>query len=368
VAAIRALERDEQFKFTSKNEDKSGILRYLCIRYGHHKRRAKIRNVRQSAKCGCKCVVIAKKGPNHKFKITKSELVHTNGYVPGQVQLQAIDSRRGVELGEGVSQQLVLISKLGMTCAQLRKACQLLHIDQLMEMTASSLRNLRIRIADAAARKNDDWIAGTNQGREMVDFIVSREQDGNQLSILNTLAAFNRQLNICVEEFPDSEDVNTYLETVQEKLEVLHVKFVCWSDINHKLSALMWSIDYQSQIAQQFGDVIFWDGTCNTNDLGWSLFAPTVITENGKLYPIAFGIIKEEKTNSSQIAMLEMMIELMPFLKEKCKTLFSDQGTSQKVIDTVFGENKTKGLLCEWHLNLNIASNLSNSNPCNVKY
>ena len=365
VTAINALAQNEQFRFTSRCEDNRGFLKFLCSRSGSHKTRSKLRNVRPSSKCGCKCLVIAKKQENDKFKITKSELVHTDGCVPGQAQLQAMDSRRGVELGEGILQQLVLMSQLGMSSRQLRKMCQLLHIDQLMDMSAASMRNLRIRISDAAARKNDDWIAGTNQGREMVDFIVSREQDGNQLSILNTLAAFNRQLNICAEEFPKTEDVSSYLEIVKEKIGVLDLKFVSRSDINNQVTALMWNIDYQCQIARQFGDVIFWDGTCNTNDLGWSLFAPTVITENGKLYPIAFGIVKEEKSNSSQTAMLQMMIELMPFLKKNCKTLFSDQGTSQQVIDKVF--DGAKGLLCVWHLNLNIASNLSYCNPANVK-
>lgn len=230
---------------------------------------------------------------------------------------------------------------------------------------------MRVRLQDASERNNEDWIdGGKNEIIEMIDFIVSEEQDGNQLSTLNTLAAFNRQLNRCVKNYPDTEMVHDYFTNIKESLKLLKLECIYRYDSKQAglLTAIMWNIDYQRTMGEKFGDVIFWDGTCNTNDRNWSLFAPTVVTENGKLYPICFGLIQEEKTSDSQIAMLQMLIELMPCLKEKCKTIFSDQGTSQEMINEAFRHKKTTGLLCVWHLQLNISSNLaSTGQSANVK-
>ena len=79
---------------------------------------------------------------------------------------------------------------------------------------------------------------------------------------------------------------------------------------------------------QCIGLLLLWIKFELDSQKGFSLFAPTVVDENGNAWVVAYAIMDSEKVNDSLLWVLKQLATLCPPLANVNKAVFTDKGFS----------------------------------------
>ena len=82
------------------------------------------------------------------------------------------------------------------------------------------------------------------------------------------------------------------------------------------------------------------------------MFAPTLVDENGNSWIGMYAIVQSEKSEDALKWVLETMCKFCPGLVDKVRTVFTDRGVAEHLIQGIF--RNAKALLCTFHIGLNL--------------
>ncbi|GKE68886.1 regulation of nuclear pre-mRNA domain-containing protein 1B, partial [Tanacetum coccineum] len=114
---------------------------------------------------------------------------------------------------------------------------------------------------------------------------------------------------------------------------------------NDELVAMFWTDEVAKYNYKEFGDIVSFDSTFNSNKYNMKFIPFIGIDNHGKCVTLGSGMLLHEDTKSKTWLLTAFM---SAFLKEPTMTVTDQDGAMKRAIEAIF--KKAKHGLCMWHI------------------